>query len=80
MTHLPEGANAAFYFYYVSDETGLEIKVSLKGITKISEEVFGSLNPQGVIDAGDLPDVATDWRVMTREEIKDYCEREENGE
>jgi hypothetical protein len=72
MKSLPEGCEITLSVYGTSDETGLNIVVSLKGMKTYVE---------GPIDTGAMlrvmpQDVATDWRVMTRAEIIEYKEDE----
>lgn len=66
---LPEGVELSLTCYFTSDETGLNIALSLYGITApIPMPIdVDKLRSQ-------LPDLASDWRVMTREEFKAYKE------
>lgn len=75
----PEGVEVDVNYYFTSPSTGVDVTVGLKGLEAFSgfdhpryasADIAKTMLPQGM---------ATDWRVMTRQEIKDY-KAEQNRE
>jgi hypothetical protein len=68
----PEGVEFNIVIYLTSDLTGIDITVSLQGLCEMA-----SLKEVDVVGlCGALPPLASDWRIMTREEIKEFKDDE----
>lgn len=74
----PEGVEIDLVVYLVSDSTGLELRVGIRGLPILSD-FKPEFDPVQLArhDVG-LPLDITDWRVMTRDEIRPY-KRDEDG-
>jgi len=79
MTKLSEGVEIDIQVYMTSESSGIDIKIGLKGFPVVPEFNENQLDPMSFIksiqksmDTSKLEALATDWRMMTRAEIKEY--------
>jgi hypothetical protein len=70
MTH--PAIEHAVFMYFTSDDTGINIRVRLRGPIPFPEAKETPTIPDT------LPDIATDWRYMTAEEVKMYKDDQDN--
>lgn len=75
----PEGAEFEVSFFLTSDESGLEIKLALGGMT-ILVDFTNKADAGKLAEHFNLDGLASDWRLMTRDEISDYKRREREEE
>ena len=82
MFRMPEGTELAIRVYLIGmvAETETEICLTMSGLTVFSDEVRATLDLPAIIKAYHLDDLGDSWRLMTREEIKGYREREKEEE
>lgn len=72
----PEGVELDLICYLTSDKTGLNVKISVKGLPAITS--FKTVaDAASLATAQGLTKFADDWRMMTRAEIKTYKEEED---
>jgi hypothetical protein len=75
---MPEGTELSFLVYLIGTVEGneVEIVITLSGLTVFTDKVNKDLQIEPIIKSYKLDELGTDWRVMTRDEIKDYKARE----
>lgn len=80
MQKLPEGVEIDIITYVYSPSTDAEVRLRVGGFTSISEDFAKEVDITALKEFELLKEIATDWRVMTREEISDYKRREREEE
>lgn len=74
----PEGVELDLVTYLTSPSKGIDTRVAVRGLpvmVPFKEEI----DVKAFVEANGLAKFADDWRVMTREEIKEY-KATEDGE
>jgi hypothetical protein len=74
----PEGVEFWLVAYLKSPSTGIDVAIKLKGLTALAPpeerpiDGMSLARTAGLLDVGQGVDKINDWRVMTREEIREY--------
>jgi hypothetical protein len=69
---LPEGVEVSLHLFIRSDKEDMDMEFTVSGLTLLPNKFLDMVN----LSKLKLPPIADDWRVMTREEVKGYKERE----
>ena len=71
---MPEGVELDLKIYLVGqvEDEEMEIVLTLGGMPAFSDDVHKCVELSHIIKSYKLNDLGSDWRVMTRDEIKDY--------
>jgi hypothetical protein len=84
LKRLPDGCECRLDFYLTSDSTGLEVKLGLGGMTSIPDTIEPAPAMKLVQSLGvavaPLEEMADDWRFMSRAEIAEYKQQEQEDE
>lgn len=79
---MPDGVELDLKIYLAGTVSGQEVEtvITLGGLTAFSDGVKDALNVETIVKANNLDALGSGWRIMTRDEIKDYRERQSEAE
>lgn len=75
---MPEGVELDLKVYLIGvvEQVETEIVLTVGGLPAFADSVNETLELHRIIDAYNLNELGTDWRVMSRDEIADFKRRE----
>jgi len=70
----PEGVEFALKIYLVGNVLGVDthLDITVGGLTAFVDSTLRQVDVQSLVKTQRLDRIGTDWRVMTRDEIKTY--------
>ena len=80
-SNLPDGIELSINVYLIG-KNSTQMVINIKGFSKFSLDIFNenNIDIESLINLYNLNDFDSDWRVMSREEIRQYKQDKEDDE